>query len=142
MPVKSPITQRRGKRTSKGGADDIIVVPDKLYFRIGEVSELLRLPASVLRFWETEFPQLKPTKSSTGQRLYRKRDVETLVRIKHLLYVEGFTIPGARQFLKEATHTKSQPTLFAGNGNGHRAVELKRIKLELESVRDLLKRRS
>lgn len=139
MPAKSPIAQRRGKRS---GLDDIVIVPDKLYFRIGEVSALLHLPASVLRFWETEFPQLKPTKSSTGQRLYRKRDVETLVRIKQLLYVEGFTIPGARQFLKESAHAKTQPTLFNGNGSGHRAVELKRIKLELESVRDLLKRRS
>ena len=71
-----------------------IIIPDKLYFRIGEVAGLCRLPAYVLRFWETEFPQLKPIKSSTGQRMYRKRDVESVVRIKKLLYEDGFTIAG------------------------------------------------
>lgn len=84
----------------KGGAAEP-VIPDKLYFRIGEVSRLCRLPAYVLRFWETEFPQLKPVKSSTGQRMYRQRDVESVLRIKKLLYQEGFTIAGARQQLKE-----------------------------------------
>src|SRR5262249_58625191 len=77
-----------------------IVVPDKLYFRIGEVSDLCRLPAYVLRFWETEFPQLKPVKSSTGQRMYRRKDVEAVLKIKQLLYEEGFTIAGARQQLR------------------------------------------
>jgi hypothetical protein len=63
-----------------------IVVPDKLYFRIGEVSDLCHLPAYVLRFWETEFPQLKPVKSSTGQRMYRRKDVEAVLKIKQLLF--------------------------------------------------------
>src|SRR5437764_11409505 len=76
-----------------------VVIPDKLYFRIGEVSELCRLPASVLRFWESEFPQLKPIKSNTGQRMYRRQDVESVLRIRDLLYGRGFTIAGARQFL-------------------------------------------
>ncbi len=74
----------------KKGADkhksEEILIPDKLYFRIGEVATLCRLPAYVLRFWESEFPQLKPVKSSTGQRMYRKRDVESVMRIKQLLY--------------------------------------------------------
>src|SRR4249919_316348 len=78
-----------------------ILIPEKLYFRIGEVSRLCRLPAYVLRFWETEFPQLKPVKSGTGQRMYRQRDVENVLRIKKLLYEEGFTIAGARQQLKD-----------------------------------------
>lgn len=77
-----------------------LVIPDKLYFRIGEVADLLGLETYVLRFWETEFPQLKPTKSSTGQRMYRRREVELAVRVKHLLYEEGFTIAGARERLK------------------------------------------
>jgi DNA-binding transcriptional MerR regulator len=77
-----------------------VLIPDKLYFRIGEVARLCRLPAYVLRFWETEFPQLKPSKSGTGQRMYRRRDVETVVRIKQLLYDDGFTIAGARQLLR------------------------------------------
>src|ERR1700691_5969213 len=76
------------------------VIPDKLYFRIGDVAELLDVPAYVLRFWETEFPQLKPNKGGTGQRLYRKKDVEMALRIKGPLYDEGYTIPGARQVFK------------------------------------------
>ena len=75
-------------------------IPDKLYFRIGDVARLCEVPAYVLRFWETEFPQLKPNKGGTGQRLYRKRDVEMALRIKSLLYDQGYTIPGARQAFK------------------------------------------
>ena len=86
------------KATAKHKADEILI-PDKLYFRIGEVATLCHLPAYVLRFWESEFPQLKPVKSSTGQRMYRKRDVESVLRIKQLLYEQGFTISGARQQL-------------------------------------------
>ncbi|HXY02328.1 MAG TPA: MerR family transcriptional regulator [Terriglobales bacterium] len=83
----------------KGTTADV-VIPEKLYFRIGEVAELCHLPAYVLRFWETEFPQLKPVKSSTGQRMYRHKDVESVLHIKKLLYEEGFTIAGARQQLR------------------------------------------
>lgn len=90
----------RTKASKKRQAAEI-VIPDKLYFRIGEVASLCRLPAYVLRFWETEFPQLKPVKSSTGQRMYRKHDVESVVRIKKLLYEDGFTIAGARTQLRE-----------------------------------------
>ena len=93
------MTAEKKKRSKAGAASDPII-PDKLYFRIGEVASLCRLPAYVLRFWETEFPQLKPVKSSTGQRMYRQRDVENVLRIKKLLYDEGFTIAGARQHLK------------------------------------------
>src|ERR1700678_4399127 len=75
-------------------------IPDKLYFRIGDVAKLCDVPAYVLRFWETEFPQLKPNKGGTGQRLYRKREVEMALRIKSLLYDQGYTIPGARQVFK------------------------------------------
>ena len=75
-------------------------VPDKLYFRIGEVARLCAVQTYVLRFWETEFPQLRPNKGGTGQRLFRRRDVEMALRIRHLLYNEGYTIPGARQLLK------------------------------------------
>jgi len=78
-----------------------VSIPDKLYFRIGDVARLCSLPAYVLRFWETEFPQLKPHKGGSGQRLYRKRDVEIVLEIKRLLYDEGFTIAGARKSLAE-----------------------------------------
>src|ERR1700750_52708 len=88
------------------------VIPDKLYFRIGDVARLCEVPAYVLRFWETEFPNLKPNKGGTGQRLYRRKDVETALRIKHLLYDLGYTIPGARQVFKTDAAAKdavSQP---------------------------------
>ena len=84
-------------------------IPDKLYFRIGEVARICEVPAYVLRFWESEFQQLKPNKSGTGQRLYRKRDVEMALRIKRLLYDEGYTIPGARQvFQAEARESRKK----------------------------------
>ena len=102
----------RTKSRSSRPAPSEVVVPDKLYFRIGEVSKLSRLPAYVLRFWETEFSQLRPTKSSTGQRMYRRRDVESVLVIKRLLYEEGFTIAGARQHLRaEVKAGKEQPAL-------------------------------
>ena len=127
----------QNKKTKLGEAE--VLIPDKLYFRIGEVSKLAKLPAYVLRFWETEFPQLKPNKSSTGQRLYRKHDVEVLLHIKQLLYGHGFTIAGARQHLKaEAKPAKSQtPLPFAAHTAAHKEG-LKRIKRELKDILMLL----
>lgn len=80
-------------------AVEIPVIPDRLYFKIGDVARLLKVEPYVLRFWESQFPQLKPNKSGTGQRLYRKRDVEIAVEIKRLVYGEGYTLSGARQAL-------------------------------------------
>src|ERR1700746_338631 len=102
------------KAVRKKSVSDDPVIPDKLYFRIGEVSRLCRLPAYVLRFWETEFPQLHPMKGSTGQRNYRRRDVEVIVKIKDLLYRQGFTIPGARQHLRDEVkaHKAQSPLPF------------------------------
>jgi DNA-binding transcriptional MerR regulator len=113
-----------------------IYIPDKLYFRIGEVATLCRLPAYVLRFWETEFPQLKPVKSNTGQRMYRKRDVESVLRIKQLLYEQGFTIPGARQQLRSETKPdKTQATIpFPARS----AAELQHIRQGLREILSLL----
>jgi DNA-binding transcriptional MerR regulator len=76
-------------------------IPDKMYFRIGEAAEILEVKPYVLRYWETEFPDIKPVKSQSKQRLYKRRDVELLQMIKHLLYDEKFTIDGARQHLKD-----------------------------------------
>ncbi len=78
-----------------------VEIPDKPYFRIGEVSRLTATKAFVLRYWETEFPMLQPIKSSKGQRLYRRQDIETVFVIKRLLYDEGFTIAGARRYLRD-----------------------------------------
>jgi DNA-binding transcriptional MerR regulator len=74
-------------------------VPSKLYYKIGEVCEIVGVPAHVLRYWETEFPGLTPPKSKGGQRTYRPKDVELLLQIRRLLYDEGFTIAGARRQL-------------------------------------------
>jgi DNA-binding transcriptional MerR regulator len=132
-----------GRQARKSGAakDADIHIPDKLYFRIGEVARLCRLPAYVLRFWETEFPQLKPTKSSTGQRLYRRKDVENVLDIKRLLYGEGFTIAGARQhLLSEKRTAKKQPALpFIPNASRD---GLKRVRHELKEILGILSARS
>ncbi len=80
-------------------------VPDKLYFRIGEVARLAGIKPYVLRFWETEFPALDPKKSGTGHRLYRRKDVQLVLEIKRLLYEKRFTIEGARKFLEARSKT-------------------------------------
>src|SRR5580658_10916399 len=90
------------KHASRQHGESESIIPDKLYFRIGEVARLCGIEAYVLRFWESEFPQLRINKSGTGQRLYRKRDVELVLRIKRLVHAEGFTLPGARQVLEQA----------------------------------------
>ena len=82
--------------------DDADLGSDKLYFKIGEVAAIVGVPAYVLRYWESEFKAIRPQKSRTQQRVYRRRDVLTLLRIKHLLYEKKFTIAGARAELKEA----------------------------------------
>jgi len=115
-----------------------IVIPDKLFFRIGEVSKLCSLPAYVLRFWETEFPQLKPNKSNTGQRVYRRKDVENIVRVKKLLYEEGYTISGARQFIKsESKRDRAQSALPFAIPNPDR-TDLHEIRRGLRDVLGIL----
>jgi DNA-binding transcriptional MerR regulator len=104
---------KMSKQTARKRSSGEVVIPDRLYFRIGEVSRLCSLPAYVLRFWESEFPQLKPPKSSTGQRTYRRPDVENILRIKKLLYDQGFTIAGARQQLRAETKSRQKPLPFA-----------------------------
>ena len=116
-----------------------VIIPDKLYFRIGEVASLCRLPAYVLRFWETEFPHLKPVKSSTGQRMYRKRDVEFVVRIKKLLYENGFTIAGARAQLRE--ETKSERNQNALPFPVQRSVSVAYLRHELQEILHILSAR-
>jgi DNA-binding transcriptional MerR regulator len=114
-------------------------IPDKLYFKIGEVSELLGVEPYVLRYWETEFAVLSPKKSGTGHRLYRRKDVELLLRIKHLLYEKKFTIEGARQRLHEEARggkarapKVAQRNLFTGD-------PLPEIRRELNEILELLK---
>ena len=101
-------------------------IPDKLYFRVGEVSRLAGVEPYVLRFWESEFPQIRPKRTPSGQRMYRKKDVETIMTIRHLLYDLKFTIPGARQHLKKkASFAESE-------------MSVEDIRAELLSIRKLL----
>ena len=108
-------------------------VPDKRYLRIGEVSALTGLPASVLRYWESEFASLVPKKSSTGQRLYTKKDIEQVTEIKKLLYAEKLTIEGARKRIevrkKYHKPEHSQETL---------AAILEDVRQELQGLREML----
>jgi len=133
------MTAEKKKHRKASSASDP-VIPDKLYFRIGEVSRICRLPAYVLRFWETEFPMLKPVKSSTGQRMYRQRDVENVLHIKRLLYERRFTIAGARQHLRtEGRPAQQQSGLpFPKKGSPE---NLKKVRQGLQEILGILKRK-
>jgi DNA-binding transcriptional MerR regulator len=116
--------------------------PRKLYYSIGEVSDMTGLPASVLRFWETEFKSLRPPKNRAGKRTYRAADIDRILHIKKLLYEDGFTIAGARKALQgdgsmEAAPTEIPPTATAGDGvrNGSAVEEIRR---ELQEILALL----
>jgi len=112
-------------------------IPDKLYFRIGEVARLCEVPAYVLRFWESEFPQLKPNKGGTGQRLYRRRDVELALRVKTLLKDEGYTIPGARQVLK-AEFKQKGPQLSLIESDLPDTKQLRNLRRDLAALATML----
>lgn len=112
MPRKRSMPAQGKSRGSTVG-DDVDLGTDKIYFKIGEVADIVGVPAYVLRYWETEFRAVKPQKSRAQQRVYRRRDVVTLLKIKHLLYEQKFTIAGARKQLKEAPE---QCTMAAPSG--------------------------
>jgi DNA-binding transcriptional MerR regulator len=94
---------------SRKRAHDAPTIPDRLYFKIGDVARICGLETYVLRFWESQFPQLKPNKSGTGQRLYRRREVELVLEIKRLVHEEGYTLPGARQALDQQNRRSASP---------------------------------
>src|SRR3989304_2320044 len=110
-------------------------IPDKLYFRIGEVADLTDVPAYVLRYWESEFKLLHPKKNEAGQRLYRKRDVELVVRIKSLLYDERLTLEGAKKRLLAESRGEAEPIQGSTSSEA-----LKRMRGRLEAIRSLLSR--
>jgi DNA-binding transcriptional MerR regulator len=85
-------------------------IPDRLYFKIGDVARICGVETYVLRFWESQFPQLKPNKSGTGQRLYRRREVELAVEIKRLVHAQGYTLAGARQALEDSRRAEPNRT--------------------------------
>jgi len=135
-----PRTRSPRTRRSSNALSPETFIPDKLYFRIGEVSKLTHTKAYVLRFWETEFPMLKPTKSKSGHRLYRRQDVELLLEIKRLLYGKGFTIPGARKLLagNSESRAEQQQRLFPPASD---ASHLRAIRHELQSILTMLSRK-
>lgn len=93
-------------QASRKRDQEMPIIPDRLYFKIGDVARICKVETYVLRFWETQFPQLKPNKSGTGQRLYRRRDVEMALEIKRLVHGEGYTLVGARQALGQTRRSK------------------------------------
>ena len=118
-------------------------IPDRMFFRIGDVSEIAGVETHVLRFWESEFPTLKPRKTANGQRQYRRNDVETVLTIKDLLYGEGYTIAGARKALRSGARSKARPAGSADRTSA--SVEppvprqaLREIRSKLEQILDLL----
>src|SRR5215467_9835649 len=99
-------------------------IPDKLFFKISDVCQIVGVEAYVLRFWETEFPGLAPEKSKTGHRVYKRKDVENFLRVKELLYDRGFTIAGARKQLARSKPIKQMD----------RDQMLSRIRKELQDI--------
>jgi DNA-binding transcriptional MerR regulator len=114
-------------------------IPDKLYFKIGEVSELLGVEAYVLRYWESEFPPLAPKKSGTGHRLYRRKDVELLLRIKHLLYEKRYTIEGARQSLQSEARTPKPRRAKQAQQDLFTPDPLQEVRKQLVDILEILK---
>jgi DNA-binding transcriptional MerR regulator len=119
-------------------------IPDRLYFKIGDVARICEVETYVLRFWESQFPQLKPNKSGTGQRLYRRRDVELALEIKRLVHGEGYTLAGARQTLEQVHRRREpQPNLpLAANDSAKRldavAAAVGHARAELREIAGLL----
>jgi DNA-binding transcriptional MerR regulator len=144
--------QSAQKRLPKNTAE----IPDRLYFRIGEVARICGVQPYVLRFWETQFPALKPNKGGTGQRLYRRREVELALRIQQLVHHDGYTLAGARQALEAAprprgkqatlplTHEQAQQRLEAATAAiGRVRAELRELASQLAAEKPTLhKRRS
>ncbi len=124
---------RKGLLATDGG----LPKGTKLYYRIGEVSRITGVKPYVLRYWESEFRWMSPAKSRSKQRLYRKKDIETILLIKKLLYDERFTIAGAKQRLKEIGRAVDEGQMPLGMGDDPRS-RIKKIRKELESIRELL----
>ena len=124
--------------------------PRKLYYRIGEVCEIVGVEAHVLRYWETEFPRLTPPKNKSGQRTYRPKDIELLLRIRKLLYDDGFTIAGARKQLMGSAPPEngstatapasSKPVPRTPSPSGAPSQRLRQLRKELENILTLLDR--
>ena len=107
-------------------------IPEKRYFRIGEVSAIVGIEPYVLRYWETEFPKINPYRSRSGQRLYKRRDIEIILHIKDLLYRKRFTIAGAKQYIQQPR----KESRFDAADN--QPLTMEQLRAELLAIRDLL----
>ncbi|HMB32896.1 MAG TPA: MerR family transcriptional regulator [Myxococcales bacterium] len=125
-----------GGSVESGEGQGDVAIPDKLYYRIGEVEALTEVPAYVLRYWESEFRLLRPKKNPAGQRLYRRRDLDLVLRIKTLLYDERLTLEGAKKRLLIESRGPAQLDL----GVRSTALEgaLRRLRDQLRALRDRL----
>jgi DNA-binding transcriptional MerR regulator len=120
---------------------DTPTIPDRLYFKIGDVAKICDVETYVLRFWETQFPQLKPNKSGTGQRLYRRRDVEMALEIKRLVHQQGYTLVGARQALEQGHRQLAADSAASSDAGRHResaAEVIGRARAELREIAGML----
>jgi DNA-binding transcriptional MerR regulator len=128
--------------------DELPAIPAKRYFTIGEVSELCQVKPHVLRYWEQEFPNLKPVKRRGNRRYYQRHDVQVIREIRHLLYEQGFTIGGARQRLEQLAPAPAKPRLqvvapataaAAPAAATPVLVSATTIRMELEAILELLR---
>ena len=113
-------------------------IPNKLYFKIGEVSKITRIQPYVLRYWESEFKTIKPSRTKSKQRIYRKNDVEIILEIKRMLYEEKLTIAGARKKMQELKSKRKNQLQFDFDGKKDHRNILKEIKRELKAIRKML----
>lgn len=123
------------RKTAGGNA---VIIPDKLYFKIGEVCELTGIKQHALRYWESEFTILRPQRASSKQRLYRRSDVENIFRIKNLLHEQGFTIAGAKKALAKKDSKKEEKELKETAADEQSFY--KGIKSELLALKDILEK--
>jgi DNA-binding transcriptional MerR regulator len=124
-----------------GESGDVMVTGGKTYYSISEVCGLIGVEAHVLRYWESEFPQLRPKKNRAGNRAYRDKDIEIITTIKHLLYEEGYTIPGAKKKLSASRSNAAEPEQIALDlGTPHPPQSgMNEVKKELKEILSLLK---
>ena len=116
----------------------VAVIPDKLYFKIGEVCKITGVEPYILRYWESEFKLVKPYRTKSNQRLYRKKDVESILKIKKMLYEDKFTIAGAKLKLKDSNIQEKEKQLPLGFVPHKYREVLKEIREEIQQIRDSL----
>jgi len=115
-----------------------MTIPDKLYFKIGEVAKMANVPTHVLRYWESEFPGISPKRANSKQRLYKRRDVELILNIKTLLHEQGYTIAGAKKLLENGQTPVALPSAAQPADGKVAATTLQTIKQELKELQNLL----